>query len=88
MTRLHIYPKPDEQHDVQDSNFVVFLLQTAKLARVTNVDFDDVDFDSIVFPATLQFLYRAMHKECHWKELTLFVLDPQESAPFYKWQLP
>jgi hypothetical protein len=72
MTRLVIYPKPDEQLNVQDSNFVVFLLETAKLARVTDVYVYDVDFDSIVFPATLQFLYRAIHKECHWKELILF----------------
>jgi hypothetical protein len=62
---------PDEQHNVQESNFVVFLLETAKLARVTEVYFYDVDFDSIVFPATLQFLHRAMHKEYHWEELTL-----------------
>jgi hypothetical protein len=72
MTRLLTCPKPDEQLNVQDSNFVVFLLETAKLARVTEVDLEDVTFDSILFPATLQFLHRAMHKECHWEELTLY----------------
>jgi hypothetical protein len=50
MTRLFIYPKPDEQ--LQDSNFVVFLLETAKLARVTKVDFDNVDFDLAVIASS------------------------------------
>jgi hypothetical protein len=73
MTRLIIYPYPGKlgKNKVQDSNYVVFQLQIAKLARVTKVDFYEIVFDSIVFPATLDFLHRAMDKECRWKELVI-----------------